>query len=397
MTDKPTLLFYCQHSMGMGHLVRSFALARALTEHFYVVVLNGGRFPNNFQAPDNIDIIQLVPLGMGADGVLVSRDDDHTLAEAQVQRLAAILDAYHSLRPAVIVLELYPFGRRKFGFELIPLLDAATSDSSGQPHIVCSVRDLLVHGKRHQQRRDNQACDVANRYLDDVLVHADPAFARLEETFQPEHTLCPSVHYTGFVLPPRQRPAAHQRCHRVVVSAGGGIVGGELFRAAIDAQPQLWNSDGLRMTLIAGPFLPEEEWRDLQLRAVGCPGLQLLRSVPDLYDELADAAFSVSQCGYNTAMEILGSGVPALVVPYFEGNENEQMNRARRLEDLDSLRVLHPDQLDGENLAQSIRTLLTFRPAANALSLDGAEYSAQLIWDRMNASWAGQQARSRHA
>ena len=44
-TQRPALLFYCQHSLGIGHLTRSFALAAALVPHFRVVFLNGGRLP----------------------------------------------------------------------------------------------------------------------------------------------------------------------------------------------------------------------------------------------------------------------------------------------------------------------------------------------------------------
>jgi predicted glycosyltransferase len=45
MSDlKPALLFYCQHSIGMGHLTRSFALALALARDFRVAFLNGGPF-----------------------------------------------------------------------------------------------------------------------------------------------------------------------------------------------------------------------------------------------------------------------------------------------------------------------------------------------------------------
>ena len=40
---RPALLIYCQHSLGIGHLTRSFALAAALAERFRVVFLNGGR------------------------------------------------------------------------------------------------------------------------------------------------------------------------------------------------------------------------------------------------------------------------------------------------------------------------------------------------------------------
>lgn len=44
--EKPTLLFYCQHSLGMGHLVRSFRLAEALRQEFRTVFVNGGLLPD---------------------------------------------------------------------------------------------------------------------------------------------------------------------------------------------------------------------------------------------------------------------------------------------------------------------------------------------------------------
>ena len=46
MTSGPAVLFYCQHAVGMGHLVRSLALAGALARRFRVVFLSGGRVPH---------------------------------------------------------------------------------------------------------------------------------------------------------------------------------------------------------------------------------------------------------------------------------------------------------------------------------------------------------------
>ena len=40
-----TILFYCQHSVGLGHLMRSYALCAALAERFRVVLLCGGPLP----------------------------------------------------------------------------------------------------------------------------------------------------------------------------------------------------------------------------------------------------------------------------------------------------------------------------------------------------------------
>jgi predicted glycosyltransferase len=103
---------------------------------------------------------------------------------------------------------------------------------------------------------------------------------------------------------------------------------------------------------------------------------EVVRCVPDLGVELARASGSVSQCGYNTALDVLRTRVPALVVPYATPEEDEQMRRARRLERLGVLRVSSLDRL-GEDM----QDLETFTPAAAALDLDGARTTTELLWD----------------
>ena len=48
---KPALLFYCQHSVGLGHLMRSYALCDRLAERFRVVLLAGGAIPSGSSPP----------------------------------------------------------------------------------------------------------------------------------------------------------------------------------------------------------------------------------------------------------------------------------------------------------------------------------------------------------
>jgi len=110
-------------------------------------------------------------------------------------------------------------------------------------------------------------------------------------------------------------------------------------------------------------------------------GLSLLRSVPDLSVELRNASASISQCGYNTAMDILRSRVPALVVPFSGEKQDEQINRARRLEHLGALRVLESDRLDAQTLAAEMEALLRFRPSPIQLDMNGVENTAQLLKD----------------
>jgi predicted glycosyltransferase len=91
------------------------------------------------------------------------------------------------------------------------------------------------------------------------------------------------------------------------------------------------------------------------------------------------AAATVSQGGYNTTLEIVRAGVPALVVPYATPEEDEQLRRARRLERLGALRVL--EHLDPAALAREIRALRGFEPTRPAIDLDGGHGTCQELWD----------------
>lgn len=382
MKNLPKLLFYCQHSLGMGHLVRALHLTNVLAKHFEIVFLNGGQFPAGFVPPDNVTLINLPPLGMDDQAQLVSLDASYTVAEAQADRHRLMQMALDRFQPEVIIVELFPFGRKKFAEEITSLLQTAKSAAThpaSKPLVFCSLRDILVSGRHDQQRHDDRAADIVNRYFDGVLVHTDPRFARIEETFHPTSPLEVPVHYTGFITAEGAAPTKSKRAPYVLVSAGGGLVGYPLLSAAIGAQRQLWHENTTPMRLVAGPFMSLAEWQALGREAKDCPGVELVRSVPNLGASFFEAGASVSQCGYNTAMDILSARVPALVVPFATGREDEQMNRAERLAQLQLLNVVEPARLTATSLAAAIRELQTFRPAPVQLNLRGASTTAELL------------------
>ena len=373
---EPAVLFYCQHVLGVGHLVRSLALARALADRFRVVLLNGGPVPRGLPRPAGVEFVDLPPLGFDATEHLVSRDPRRPLERAQRERRETILRTFHHVRPRAVMVELFPFGRRKFAGELLPLFEAARTARGHRPLLLSSLRDILTTGRRDQARCDERACTLANRYLNAILVHADPHFARLEDSFRPEQDLRVPVFYTGFVVPGTARPVGPRRTRRLIVSAGGGLAGGPLFRAAVEAHAILWRRERLRTTVVAGPFLPEADWRPLRRAAREVAGLELRRSVPNLGERLLDAAASVSQCGYNTA-------------PCSELGRDEQWVRARRLERLGAVRVLEPERLDGPTLAAEVRDLLGFRPSPVALDLGGAPRTVALLDEMLGGTRLG--------
>ncbi len=92
-------------------------------------------------------------------------------------RAARLVFEYEALRPHVLMLELFPFGRRMFSFELLPLLTAARA-APEPPCIVSSVRDILV--RKPDAERNRKTVAFARTWFDHVLVHGDPKLVPID-------------------------------------------------------------------------------------------------------------------------------------------------------------------------------------------------------------------------
>ena len=161
------------------------------------------------------------------------------------------------------------------------------------------------------------------------------------------------------------------------------------MRAASEAHQRHLGRRGITTRLVTGPFLPDGEMAELQNLAGRCRGLSVERFVPDLRAVLATASVSVSRCGYNTSLDLLRTGVPALVVPYDEGSQTEQADRARRLADLGAVRALPAKELSGDSLASEVIGLLSSTPKPVALDLSGAEATAEAVGELVAKRFKG--------
>lgn len=141
--------------------------------------------------------------------------------------------------------------------------------------VVCSLRDILVNNKRNQAQHNERAITLMNRYFDLLLVHADPQFQTLDETFPEVRELRCDVRYTGFVsqaVPqPLEAPSDRQASDQpmILVSIGGGRVGYELVECALQASAHLRTSFPHRMMILTGPYMPEEQFQQLRQSAEG--------------------------------------------------------------------------------------------------------------------------------
>ena len=369
---KPAAMLYCQHSLGLGHFVRSLALAEAISEAFDLTFLNGGPVPPGIPLPDGIRFEHLPPIRMDERGKISGCDDPAARLAQRRDRMLALAD---DLQPAVLVVELYPFGRKKFAVELDPLIDAVRGKGG---KIVCSVRDVLVNARADQAKHDDRAASVLNATFDGVLVHADARIFDLGDTFPPAGQLSVPVFHTGYVARAPARSGAGEGTDATLVCAGGGAVGHPLYQAALDAQPRLMAERGWPMSLVAGPMFPDADWDELGRRARGVEGLTLLRSVPSLQPLLASAGRIVAQCGYNSALEILQARRPVLFAPFARGQECEQTLRAEKLASLGLAAWMPEAELSGSALAERLLRLPPLR-ARRSLDLNGARNSTALL------------------
>jgi predicted glycosyltransferase len=366
-------LFYVQHLLGIGHLARASRVATALIEDgFDVTLVMGGRPVAGFPHPA-VKTVALPPVTSGDQGFSGLADGDgNPIDDAfKEKRLQLLLQAFRECRPDIVILEAFPFGRRQMRFELLPLIETIKA-SSPRPLLVASVRDILQ--ERLKPGRNEESVDLIERYFDLVMVHGDPNFATLDQSFPLASMLEGKVAYTGLVAAAPPPPAALH--FDVVVSAGGGAAGGELVRATVEAAKM--STGGLSWCLISGPNLPAAEFEALAKDAP--PRLSLFRFREDFASLLTGARLSVSQAGYNTVCDILRAGCRSLLVPFTAGGETEQARRAAILEGLGLATVLAEPHLTPASLASAIEAAMAGpRPGPSRLDLDGARGTANIL------------------
>jgi predicted glycosyltransferase len=371
------LLFHVQHLLGIGHVRRAAAIARALAETGFAVTVAQGGFPVSGIDWGAAAVVDLPPARSLDSGfkTLVGADGG-PLDDVWKKRRAAMLLALHAtLRPEVLLVETFPFGRRAFRFELTPMLEMARR--ARPPRLIaCSVRDILV--EKGDRARLAEMAAAARRWFDCVLVHGDPALVPFEASFPPAGEIADLLHYTGYVAQPSSVPAPPGEGEdEILVSVGGGAVGETLLRTALAARAMSRHA-GARWRLLAGPDLPDAAVA--ALRDASDDGAVIERARPDFPALLSRCRLSVSQAGYNTVLDVLAAGCRALFVPFAAPGETEQTRRAELLAARGHCHLLPERGLAATALAAAIdRAADAPLPPRLALATDGARRTAALL------------------
>ncbi len=383
---KKRILFYCQSLLGIGHFIRSRELLFALRD-FEVCFLYGGEPVPGFDWPAWVEVVYLPALRSDAAfEKLYVVEGEATLEEVKAQRKALLLATFDRIAPDALLIELFPFGRGKFKFELLPLLAHARAARATKPDlkIACSLRDILV-SRANQSRYQSDVVTTMNKYFDLLLVHADPRLQTLEESFGSVGELACPVAYTGYVAQPSPQTTTSESEPLILVSIGGGRVGHELIECALAAS--LLVEVPHRMQIFAGPHIPADVFERLQTQAAPLAHVTLTRHTTEFPAWLKRAALSISMAGYNTCMDILAARANALVYPFHEHDNDEQPRRAHKLAQLGLVGVIEPEQLNATYLAAEISQRLRSANAAPtvAIDLNGAQNTANILATALTA------------
>jgi len=364
------VFIHVQHLLGIGHQQRMDAIAAACIERGIAVTMATGDASVDPAAVSYTvaGLPDLRAADASFSGLVDMRgqpvDDRHW-----DRRCKALLDAFRAADPAILLVEGFPFARRQFRRELIPLLQEARA---GGALILSSIRDILQPKTRED--RLAETLDWLSAYFDGVLVHGDPALAALALSFPRADSIAAPVLYTGYVSPSLDVPERQGRSDDILVSAGGGAVGDAIYRAALGAAREP-GADRFRWRLRIGRktrmvFPPAAELPD---------HVRLEEASPDFRAELAKAAASISQAGYNTAVDLMTTRTPAILVPFTEAGQREQALRAERMAAQFGTTVLKPEHLTPALLWDSVKSLKPPRADGPDIDLEGAARTATIL------------------
>ena len=152
------------------------------------------------------------------------------------RRRAAARPCWPSTRPQVLVTEMFPFGRRAFRGELLPLLEAARA--LRRPRRWSSPACATCWSASPIRARYDWMVEPAARTTTACWSTATSGCSRSPPPSRRAGELGDRVVHTGFVQPDvTAGPARRRAAPAVLVSAGGGAVGERLLRTAIAARP----------------------------------------------------------------------------------------------------------------------------------------------------------------
>jgi predicted glycosyltransferase len=373
------VLIYSHDTYGLGHLRRSLLIAEGLAsspDFRSTLIATGSPRTQAFSLPPGTDTVKLpaavkTPHGGYQSRTLQLSIDDMVRLRAEILRTVA-----RSYLPDLILVDHAPAGMLG---ELHPLF-TELHHWRRRPRVVLGLRDVIDEADRVRAEWDRVgAWRLLDEVYDEILVYGDPAVPSTAEELGLPDRLPGRVSSVGYLGRPIDRRVDPSDPY-LVVTAGGGGDGQAVLRAFVSYLEGLPGPAPFRSVLVTGPFLSLRRQREIATRARHAGQAVDVIPFTDCFEDLlGGAAGVVSMAGYNTVMEILSAGVPALLVPR-ETPRKEQRIRAQRLARVTDIEVCTAGQLDPTRIGRFVdRVLADGQSEAPSVDLGGVERTVRVL------------------
>lgn len=392
-TPQLRVAFYSHDTVGLGHIRRNLLIAQTIaqaTRNVTILMLAGAHEAAVLPMPPNVDCTTLPSIQKDNDGHYRARRLNLTLRQIVSLRARMIQGALEAFRPDLLIVDTEPRGAFR---ELEPALSWLRMQ--GRTHCILGLRDVRDHAVAVRREWREASNDAAIRdYYDAVWVYGDPRVYDVVREYHLSRDVTTKLQYTGY-LDQRARlrfvragddgprvletlPAGRM----VLCTVGGGQDGAALVRAFIATElPQ--DAFGL---ILAGPQMAADTLDELRGRAARAKRVRVLRFLAEPAPLLGHADRLITMGGYNSTLEAVSFGKPALIVPRVRPRQ-EQWIRADRFRALGLLDVLHPDDLSPQRLGAWLARERQAPPSDTGVDLGGLPRLMQLLAE-MRASHA---------
>ena len=377
-------MLYSHDALGLGHVRRAIAIARAALSHradLSTLLVTCSPFVGALPAPPDLEIVKIPSARKVGPSSYRPRTLDMEPAEFRDWRARLLNEIACGFAPDLVLVDKSPLGLMG---ELTQALTGLRSCAA--THIVTGWRDILDGpASVAEDWRRQRTLEVLEEYYDEIWIYGDPRVFDMRDEYNMPSSVAQRVRYLGYLAPSvseSERAEARDlsgagACRLAVVTMGGGEEGEPLADSYLQAASRGLLPHDLHTCVITGPLMHRTAQE--RLREAAPKGMSVRTFMPGLESMIAAADVVIGRAGYNTVCELLGSGTPAVLVPRVL-HRDEQLIRAHRLAQLGLARVIDHATIEPEALARAVHEALEMgRRPCTSLGLGGLEETARQV------------------
>ncbi len=378
------VFLYSHDTYGLGHLRRNLAIAEHLLtreDSFSVRLLTGSPVIGDWNLPQGLDVTALEPVVKIGVETYAPRSSPLPFNLVKAYREALILRAVIEERPDIFLVDHAPAGMNGELLSTLAYIQRELPDTT----VVLGLRDILDCPETVRRIwREQAIIPLLETLYGRILVYGDRELFDVAEGYGVPPELAAKFTYCGYVSRPivQAEPRVDTVFRTVLVTAGGGEDGYFLMEAYLKALALLEETD-VRSLIVTGPLMSAVQRQALDDLSSGRPDVEIITSTADLPTLLQQSALVVAMGGYNTSVEIVASGRPAIIVPRAAPRAEQRM-RAAMFARLGLVWSLEPGADLDRRLAELIDSVLagvTTPIRRHALKLDGAACVGRIFDD----------------